>query len=95
MAQNEKTKHSFTISEETSELLLQLRTVNQLFDCTFESIRMRVPTSKVDEDGTMGADEIFSKYCFESGEHVLTLRLNNPHPDYELYASEMVVYDKE
>ena len=39
--------------------------------------------------------EIFSKYCFESGEHVLTLRLNNPHPDYELYASEMVVYDKE
>ena len=39
--------------------------------------------------------EIFSKYCFDSGEHTLTLRLNNPHPDYELYASEMVVYDKE
>ncbi|MBO4557480.1 MAG: ADP-ribosylglycohydrolase family protein [Bacteroidales bacterium] len=39
--------------------------------------------------------EIFSKYCFESGAHTLTLRLNNPNPDYELYASEMVVYDKE
>ena len=39
--------------------------------------------------------EIFSAYCLESGEHTLTLRLNNPHPDYELYASEMVVYDKE
>lgn len=38
--------------------------------------------------------EIFSAYCFDSGEHVLTLRLNNPHPDYEIYASEMVVYDK-
>ena len=39
--------------------------------------------------------EIFSAYCFDSGEHTLTLRLNNPHPDYELYASEMVVYDAE
>jgi len=39
--------------------------------------------------------EIFSKYCFDSGEHTLTLRLNNPHPDYEMYASEMVVYDEE
>ena len=39
--------------------------------------------------------EIFSAYCFESGKHTLTLRLNNPHPDYELYAQEMVVYDKE
>ena len=39
--------------------------------------------------------EIFSTYCFGSGQHVLTLRLNNPHPDYELYASEMVVYDEE
>ena len=39
--------------------------------------------------------EIFSKYCFQSGEHTLTLRLNNPHPDYEMYASEMVVYDEE
>jgi hypothetical protein len=39
--------------------------------------------------------EIFSTYCFGSGQHVLTLRLNNPHPDYELYASEMVVYDSE
>jgi hypothetical protein len=66
MAQNEKTKHSFTISEETSELLLQLRTVNQLFDCTFESIRKRVPTSKEDEDGTKGADEIFTKYFGEA-----------------------------
>ena len=37
--------------------------------------------------------EIFSAYCFDSGEHTLTLRLNNPHPDFELYASEMVVYD--
>ena len=37
--------------------------------------------------------EIFSAYCFESGEHTLTLRLNNPNHDYELYASEMVVYD--
>ena len=37
--------------------------------------------------------EIFSAYCFGSGEHTLTLRLDNPHPDYELYASEMVVYD--
>ena len=39
--------------------------------------------------------EIFSKYCLPSGGHTLTLRLNNPHPDYELYASEMVVYDEE
>ncbi len=39
--------------------------------------------------------EIFSSYCFESGEHTLTLRLNNPHPDYELYAQEMVVYEQE
>ena len=39
--------------------------------------------------------EIFSAYCFGSGQHVLTLRLNNPHPDYEVYASEMVVYDEE
>ena len=38
--------------------------------------------------------EIFSSYCFESGEHILTLRLNNPDPDYEIYASEMVVYDE-
>ncbi len=38
--------------------------------------------------------EIFSRYCFSSGSHTLTLRLNNPHPDYEIYASEMVVYDE-
>ena len=37
--------------------------------------------------------EIFSNYDFPQGEHILTLRLDNPHPDYELYASEMVVYD--
>jgi hypothetical protein len=39
--------------------------------------------------------EIFSSYCFPSGDHTLTLRLDNPHPDYEIYASEMVVYDEE
>lgn len=39
--------------------------------------------------------EIFSAYCFGSGDHTLILRLDNPHPDYELYASEMVVYDDE
>ncbi|MBO4340209.1 MAG: ADP-ribosylglycohydrolase family protein, partial [Bacteroidales bacterium] len=39
--------------------------------------------------------EIFSAYCFDGGQHTLTLRLNNPHPDYELYASEMVIYDAE
>ena len=38
--------------------------------------------------------EIFSAYGFASGAHTLTLRLNNPHPDYELYASEMVIYDE-
>ena len=37
--------------------------------------------------------EIFSGYDFGSGKHVLTLRLENPHPDYDIYASEMVVYD--
>ncbi len=39
--------------------------------------------------------EIFSAYCFESGTHTLTLKVENPHPDYELYASEIVVYDKQ
>lgn len=39
--------------------------------------------------------EIFSAYCFGGGSHELTLRLENPHPDYELYASEMLVYDEE
>lgn len=39
--------------------------------------------------------EIFSAYCFESGAHTLTLKVENPHPDYELYASEIVVYDKQ
>ena len=66
MAQNEKTKHSFTISEETNELLLQLRTVNQLFDYTFETIRKRMPQTKEDEDGTKAADGIFSKYFGEA-----------------------------
>ena len=37
--------------------------------------------------------EIFSNYDFPQGDHTLTLRLENPHPDYEVYASEMVVYD--
>lgn len=37
--------------------------------------------------------EIFSNYDFPRGSHTLTLRLDNPHPDYEVYASEMVVYD--
>lgn len=38
--------------------------------------------------------EIFSAYGFGRGDHTLTLRVDNPHPDYELYASEMVVYDE-
>ena len=29
------------------------------------------------------------------GPKLHNFRLNNPHPDYELYASEMVVYDEE
>ena len=39
--------------------------------------------------------EIFSVYCLESGNHVLRLVLENPHPDYEINVQEMVVYDKE
>ncbi len=38
--------------------------------------------------------EIFSKYCFESGSHTLTLRLLNPDPDFVVNAQEMVIYDK-
>ena len=38
--------------------------------------------------------EIFSAYCFDSGPHTLTIRLENPHPDFEIYASEAVIYDK-
>ena len=38
--------------------------------------------------------EVFSKYCFGSGKHCLKLKLLNPHPDYEINAQEMVIYDK-
>ena len=53
-----------------------------------------VETFKMPIDYITRKYEIFSSYCFGSGDHVLTLRLNNPHPDYEIYASEMVVYDE-
>lgn len=66
MAQKENMKQSFTISEETAELLAQLRTANELFNNTFEGIRKRVPTSEEDEDGTKAADEIFTKYFGEA-----------------------------
>ena len=39
--------------------------------------------------------EIFSKYCLESGEHTLRLVLNNPHRDFALNATNMVIYDNE
>lgn len=39
--------------------------------------------------------EIFSRYCLESGDHTLELRLLNPHPDYAVNAQEMVIYDKD
>ena len=39
--------------------------------------------------------ELFSKYCFGSGNHTLRLVLTNPHPDYVMNAQEMVIYDKE
>jgi hypothetical protein len=39
--------------------------------------------------------EIFSKYCIESGEHTLKLVLNNPHKDFALNATNMVIYDNE
>ena len=39
--------------------------------------------------------EIFSKYCLESGEHTLKLVLNNPHRDFALNATNMVIYDNE
>ena len=39
--------------------------------------------------------EIFSKYCIESGEHTLKLVLNNPHRDFALNATNMVIYDNE
>ena len=38
--------------------------------------------------------EVFSKYCFGSGHHTLTLKLMNPHKDYEINAQEMVIYDE-
>ena len=39
--------------------------------------------------------EIFSTYCLESGKHTLRLVLNNPHPDFALNATNMVIYDEE
>lgn len=39
--------------------------------------------------------EIYSKYCLENGPHVLSLKILNPHPDFEVNAQEMVVYDEE
>ena len=39
--------------------------------------------------------EIFSRYCFDSGNHSLILKLLNPHPDFEINAQEMVIYDKD
>ncbi|MBQ7194907.1 MAG: ADP-ribosylglycohydrolase family protein [Bacteroidales bacterium] len=39
--------------------------------------------------------EVFSRYCFGSGEHTLTLKLLNPHPDYVINAQEMVIYDED
>ncbi len=39
--------------------------------------------------------EIFSKYCIDSGEHTLKLVVNNPHRDFALNATNMVVYDNE
>ena len=39
--------------------------------------------------------ELFSKYCFASGHHTLKFVLNNPHPDYEINAQTMLVYDNE
>lgn len=39
--------------------------------------------------------EVFSRYCFGSGDHTLRLVLTNPHPDYVINAQEMLVYDNE
>lgn len=66
MAQKENMKHGFTVTEETAELLEGLRNANKLFNATFEDIRKRVPTSEEEEDGTKGADEIFTKYFGEA-----------------------------
>lgn len=67
MAQNsDKKLNSFTVTEETAELLEGLRNANKLFNDTFEDIRKRVPTTKEDEDGTKAADEIFSRYFGEA-----------------------------
>lgn len=38
--------------------------------------------------------EVFSKYCFESGDHTLEFVLLNPHKDYVVNAQEMVIYDR-
>lgn len=37
--------------------------------------------------------EVFSKYCFGSGDHTLKFVLLNPHKDYVVNAQEMVIYD--
>lgn len=39
--------------------------------------------------------EIFSRYCFDSGNHSLVLKLLNPHPDFAINAQEMVIYDED
>lgn len=39
--------------------------------------------------------ELFSKYCFASGHHILKFVLKNPHPDYVINAQTMLVYDNE
>ena len=38
--------------------------------------------------------EVFSRYCFGSGNHKLEFKLLNPHKDYEINAQEMVIYDE-
>lgn len=66
MAQNENMKQSFTISEETAELLAQLKTANKLFNETYECIRKKMPQKAGDEDGTKAADGVFAKYFGEA-----------------------------
>lgn len=39
--------------------------------------------------------EVFSRYCFASGEHTLTMKLLNPDPDFIINAQEMVIYDED
>ena len=52
-----------------------------------------VETFKMPIDYIKRKYEVFSGYEFGSGKHTLTLKLENPHPDYHIYCSEMVVYD--